>query len=205
MDPFLRRTDVIDWDHPAVEALARSLAGRPDDIIGTARRCFEWVRDQIPHTHDHGLSQVTCAASEVLRERTGYCYAKSHLLAALLRANGIPAGLTYQRLSLDDVGPPFCLHGLNAVKLPDVGWYRIDARGNRSGIDAQFTPPIERLAFAARLPGERDLPEVLCDPLQEVVAALRQYPTAASLHAHLPDVATVPPPAASPLKPRGPA
>jgi len=39
---------------------------------------------------------VTCSASEVLREGTGICFAKSHLLAALLRAVGIPAGLCYQ-------------------------------------------------------------------------------------------------------------
>jgi transglutaminase-like putative cysteine protease len=37
--------------------------------------------------------------------------------------------------------PPFCLHGLNAVYLEDFGWYRIDARGNKTGVAAQFTPP----------------------------------------------------------------
>ena len=36
---------------------------------------------------------------------------------------------------------PYSLHGLNAVHLPDFGWYRIDARGNRTGIHAQFDPP----------------------------------------------------------------
>src|SRR5437867_9797512 len=95
-----------------------------------------------------------CAASEVLRARTGFCYAKSHLLVALLRANGVPAGLCYQRLALDETGSAFCLHGLAAVWLPAVGWYRIDPRGNKPGVDAQLAPPVERLAFAARLPGE---------------------------------------------------
>ena len=187
MDPFLTSTDVIDWHHPAVAAAARSLAAPGADPLLTARRCFEWVRDEIKHTHDHGLSVVTCTASDVLREGSGYCYAKSHLLAALLRANGIPAGLAYQRLCVEESGPPYCLHGFNAVRLPGVGWYRMDARGNRPGIDAQFTPPIEHLAFAARLPGERDLPEILSDPLPVVVAALRRHAIAASLHACLPD------------------
>ena len=34
------------------------------------------------------------------------------------------------RRSIDDVGPPYCLHGLNAVFLPEHGWYRVDPRGN---------------------------------------------------------------------------
>ncbi|WP_338430147.1 transglutaminase domain-containing protein [Synechococcus elongatus] len=37
----------------------------------------------------------------MLEYRTGYCYAKSHLLVALLRACSIPAGFCYQRLSFD--------------------------------------------------------------------------------------------------------
>ncbi|MBL0716467.1 MAG: transglutaminase family protein [Desulfosarcina sp.] len=72
---------------------------------------------------------------------TGYCYSKSHLLAALLRANDIPAGLCYQRLTVSDNKPPFCIHGLNAVYLEQHGWYRLDARGNKSGVTAEFCPP----------------------------------------------------------------
>jgi len=67
----------------------------------------------------------------VLKYKTGYCYAKSHLLAALLRANNIPAGLCYQRLTIENDMLPYCLPALNAVYLPKYGWYRIDARGNK--------------------------------------------------------------------------
>lgn len=63
---------------------------------------IDFVRDQIRHSADYRPNPVTCKASEVLRHGTGYCYAKSHLLAALLRANGVPAGLCYQRLSVGD-------------------------------------------------------------------------------------------------------
>jgi transglutaminase-like putative cysteine protease len=126
-----------------------------------------------------------------LEARTGYCYAKSHLLAALLRANSIPAAMCYQRLSIDDAGTAFCLHGLNAVYLPDVGWYRVDARGNKAGVDAQFSPPKECLAFRPHLPGERDLPGLHVDPLPEVVATLRRYKTFDAVAAHLPDVSSL--------------
>src|SRR5688572_479096 len=116
MQEFLASTAVIDWQRPDVAALARRLAA--DSASATAQRCFEWVRDEIKHSGDYQLNPVTCAASEVLHAKTGFCYAKSHLLAALLRANRIPAGLCYQRLSQDESGRSFCLHGLNAVYLP---------------------------------------------------------------------------------------
>ena len=192
MQPFLQSTDVIDWQHPDVLAQAQALRTGLREQIAIAERCFEWVRDQVRHSHDFGLQPVTCRASEVLRERTGYCYAKSHLLAALLRANGIPAGLCYQRLSRDDNGPPYSLHGLNAVLLSGLGWYRIDPRGNRPGINALFTPPVEHLAFAIRLPGEADLPEIWADPLSMVTHALTSYPTADTLWDNLPDIELLP-------------
>ena len=188
MNQFLRSTDVIDWQHPAIVAQARALRADRTDPIAIARRCFEWVRDEIKHTGDFGLTAVTCAASEVLQEGSGYCYAKSHLLAALLRANDLPAGLCYQRLSLDEEGRRFCLHGLNAVLLPGVGWYRADARGNRAGVDAQFVPPMERLAFSTRLAGEADLPEIWPDPLPVVVETIRAHTRADRLGENLPDL-----------------
>jgi transglutaminase-like putative cysteine protease len=145
------------------------------------------VRDEVKHSHDYQLNPVTCRASEVLAERTGYCYAKSHLLAALLRANQIPTGLCYQRLSRDDNGPPYCLHGLNAVFLPETGWYRVDPRGNK-GVKAQFTPPVEQLAFSLQFAGEADLPEIWPDPLPVVVDTLQTCQTWHEVWANLPDI-----------------
>ena len=127
-------------------------------------------------------------ASDVLKHGTGYCYAKSHLLAALLRANNIPAGLCYQRLSVNDEGAPYCLHGLNAVFLKEHGWYRIDARGNKEGVDAQFTPPYEQLAFAINESNERDMPEIWAEPLTVVVDALTQFDTVSDVIENLPDI-----------------
>lgn len=187
MEPFLRATAILDWDHPEVLKLARQLSN------GTSqqeciKRCFEWVRDEIRHSSDYKMNPVTCTASEVLSARTGFCYAKSHLLAALLRANGIPAGLCYQRLSIDGESAPFCLHGLNAVFLPELGWYRLDPRGNKPGINAQFTPPIEQLAFPIQIAGEADLPEIWPDPLPVVIEALQARQTYDALLCALPDV-----------------
>lgn len=186
MQEYLKSTEIIDWENRAVLELAQKL--KAATVEETARACFEWVRDNIRHSLDYRLNPVTCAASEVLEAGTGYCYAKSHLLAALLRANSIPAGLCYQRLSLNDDGAPYTLHGLNAVYLPDFGWYRVDARGNKAAINARFTPPIEQLAFKLNLEGEADLPEIFSDPLPEVVNVLRTYTTYDAVAANLPDL-----------------
>jgi transglutaminase-like putative cysteine protease len=186
VDEFLKDSDVINWHHPDVLALAHGLTA--DSIESTARRCFEWVRDEIRHSGDFQLNPITWRASDVLHARTGFCYAKSHLLAAVLRANKIPAGLCYQRLSVGDDGQKFCLHGLNAVYLSNIGWYRIDPRGNKPNVNAQFTPPVEQLAFTPTLLGEVDLPEIHANPLPIILTALRTHATFESLSTHLPDI-----------------
>lgn len=145
-------------------------------------------RDAIKHSWGYKLNPVTCAASDVLLYGTGYCYAKSHLPAALLRANGIPTGLCYQRLAVGTEGPPFCLHGLNAVYLKQYGWYRVDARGNKPGVDAAFTPPVERLAFPILSKEERDLPEIWSEPLPLIIEALTKYGSVEEVADNLPDI-----------------
>ena len=147
MQHYLASSEYIDWQHPLITAKAAELANGCQNDEAIAKRSFEFVRDHIKRSWDYRQNPVTCKASDVLLHGTGYCYAKSHVLAALLRANSIPAGLCYQRLTIANDAPPYCLHGLNAVYLKDYGWYRIDARGNKAEVDAQFTPPVERLAF----------------------------------------------------------
>jgi hypothetical protein len=191
LDPFLLATTIVDWEQPEVLSLARRLARGKTLPVDVTRSCFEWVRDEVAHTVDHRLDKVTCSASEVLRERTGFCYAKSHLLAALLRANGIAAGFVYQRLALGNRAKAFCLHGLNAVWLPVVGWYRLDARGNRDDLQAGFDPPLEQLPFSCVVPGEQLFSEIWAEPLRRVVEALKRYVTRPDFEANLPDASDV--------------
>jgi transglutaminase-like putative cysteine protease len=190
MENYLRSTEIIDWQTPAVVERAHALTSGHSGPVQTARSCFEWVRDDVKHSGDHEATVATCNASDVLRERTGWCFAKSHLLAALLRANGIAAGLCYQRLLRDD-GIGFTLHGLVAVCLPEAGWYRIDARGNKAGIDAQFCPRREKLAWTPQHEGEMDFPEIWPDPVPIVVAWLQEHQGSGQMQRNLPDVAVI--------------
>lgn len=191
MEKYLKESEIIDWKHPEIISLADKLSADCRSTCDIAINCFEWVRDHVRHSWDFKLNPVTWRASDVLAHRTGYCYAKSHLLGALLRANGIPAGFCYQRLSLEEGGAPYCLHGLNAVLLPEFGWYRIDPRGNKDGVNAQFTPPIEQLAFTTQGKLEADLPEIWPEPLACVVSVLRHYNDYRDVYNNLPDVELV--------------
>ncbi len=188
MNNYLQATEIINWGHPAILAKAKELAATSEDQISVVKSSFIFVRDCIKHIADHDIDEVFCNASDVLQGGAGICYAKSHLLAALLRANAIPAGFCYQRLRRDDELSPFCLHGLNAVYLTDYGWYRIDARGNKEGVNAYFAPPVEYPAFSIKYEGEVDFSEIWADPLPVVVDALRSYKTRKALWSNLPDI-----------------
>lgn len=188
--PYLEVSDIIDWQQEEIAAAVKSISAGSNDVgdEARARRLFHWVRDRIEHSIDFHRTELTCRASDVLSIGTGFCYSKSHLLAALLRASGIPAGFCYQRLSIDGHGPPFCLHGLNAVYLNRHGWFRVDARGNTDTVHAAFSPPDERLAFEPRLPGEADLPGILPTPLPCIVQALTSFGSVEQLARNLPDL-----------------
>jgi transglutaminase-like putative cysteine protease len=188
MEDYLQVSKIIDWQHPSILELAKSLSAKHETVEAVAKACFEWVRDEIRHSSDYQMNPLTCRASDVLQYKTGYCYAKSHLLAALLRANSIPAGFCYQRLSIHDDGAPYSLHGFNAVYLPEIGWYRMDARGNRVGVNAQFTPPNEQLAYPIQFPEEADFKNIFSEPLPVVVEALQANSTWDELLRNLPDV-----------------
>jgi transglutaminase-like putative cysteine protease len=197
LQAYLQPGEIIDWQNPKILALADRLAAPCQTTTEIAKACFEYVRDEIHHSCDYQMNPVTYRASDVLKYHTGYCFAKSHLLAALLRANQIPAGLCYQRLSIDDPSAqqlinsdvPCTLHGLNAVLLPEIGWYRLDARGNKPGVDAQFNPPQAQLAFQLKLPQEADFPDVFAEPLPLVLQALQQSQTWQEVLLCLPDIA----------------
>ena len=188
MQEYLAASEYINWQHPSIVEKAAELASGAASRLEMVEHCFNFVRDEIKHSSDYQMNPVTCRASDVLQYGTGYCYAKSHLLAALLRANAVPTALCYQRLALGSEGPPYCLHGLNAVYLEEYGWYRMDARGNKPGVDAGFCPPLEKLAFPIASSEEQDIPGRWAEPLPEVVKALTGYATVQEVYANLPDI-----------------
>ena len=168
---YLGADEILQSRHSAIVVLAQELRQRNADDSDFAHAAFEWVRDEVAHSFDVEDPRVTLTATEVLEQRVGLCCAKSHLLVALLRNQRIPAGLCYQRLGSPAEG--YFVHGLVAVHLKGE-WHRQDPRGNKPGVDAQFSLGAERLAWAVdEGRGERDYPVVYESAATEVVDALR--------------------------------
>lgn len=174
---YLGEHEVVDYSHPLVEATVHRLHVPDASPIEQISATFAFVCDTIPHSWDIQCRQVTCKASEVLQHNTGICYAKAHLLAALLRAQGFPTGFCYQRLTVEDTPESgYTIHGLNAVYISSLQqWVRLDARGNKPGVQAEFSLTEERLAFAVRQElGEIDYPTIYAQPHPATVKVLRE-------------------------------
>jgi transglutaminase-like putative cysteine protease len=152
LEHYLQCSEYIDFDHPLIQVYLSGYRARERSEAEAAQELFEYVRDAVAHSGDIESRRVTRSASEVLRAGEGICYAKSHLLAALLRGMGIPAGICYQKLTRGATpATGYCIHGLNTIYLASQDrWIRVDARGNKPGIDAQFSLRKEKLAFPIR-------------------------------------------------------
>ena len=187
---YLEDTITIDWQTPGIMSTAKSLVDTSADAEDRIRRLFEFVRDEIDHSLDVETDIQTCRASEVLKERTGLCYAKSHLLAGFLRSAGFPAGLCYVRKAAEGRPGRFVLHAFNAVYwVPAASWIYLDARGNREGIDTQcrFEAPWSLAYWPEVDAGERFLPSIYKRPGKRILDILERAPNFDSVCKNLPD------------------
>lgn len=171
---YLRMDEVIDYNNRLIVEKCLELEKGTVDEINLVKRVYVFVRDEIQHSGDIGEQRVTCAASEVLEFGHGICCAKAHLFAAMLRFFGIPAGFCYQKLCSSQYVDKKVLHGLNAVYLKDLNkWIRLDARGNKPGIDAQFSVYEEKIAWPINKElGEADNQTIFAEPNPTVVELL---------------------------------
>jgi transglutaminase-like putative cysteine protease len=185
---YLEDTIVIDWQSPDVSEKARQLIADCGSEEERVRTLYEWVRDEISHSFEIDTDVVTCRASSVLKHGTGLCFAKSHLLAALLRASGIPAGFGYQRLRGDPPAGGIVLHGFVCAYLSERRrWVVLDARGNNREVHTEFD--IDEPSFAYRPDpeqGEETIEIIFTRPNRTVVAMLERNQSLAKVRGHLP-------------------
>lgn len=178
LEDYLRQSEYINYSEERVQAVIKKLETENDSELTRIESAFEFVRDQIRHSYDIQAREVTRTASEVSEFGHGICYAKSHLLAALLRGMGVPAGICYQRLTLyDEPEDGYCIHALNTVYLREYSrWIRLDARGNKEGVDAQFSIDEEKLAFPIRQEyGEIDYTTNFTEPHPAITRVLNDH------------------------------
>ena len=187
---YLQETDIIDFSHPAIQKIMDSVEEEGVNEIEKVKVIYEFVRDQISHSWDIQSNIITLKASEVAELKTGICYAKSNLLAALLRKSGIPCGFCYQRLMLFDTPDKgYCLHAFNGVYIQSLKkWIVLDARGNKPGVEAEFSLTIEKLAFSVKEEmGEKTYPYIFVAPNKQTIDILKKSTDAIDMYKyHLP-------------------
>jgi transglutaminase-like putative cysteine protease len=117
--PWLRPTAFVDSDAPDVAVFARQAAGGDAEPRRRAVALYYAVRDGITYTpYCDFRSPDTYRASAVLASGAGFCVGKAALLAAVARAEGIPA-----RLRFADVRNHLCTPRLRALVGGDVFYY----------------------------------------------------------------------------------
>ena len=136
-------TDVIEADAPAIRELADRIAGNAEGAEA-AQLLFEWVRDEIRYDMSPELDgRADWCATATLERGQGFCQQKAVLLASLLRARDIPAGIVLQDLLDHKIPPAYVefigsqrleLHGLTCAFI-DGRWVRLDATLPRAFVD----------------------------------------------------------------------
>lgn len=181
---------IIEFSQHEIQSLIQSIKKQNNDYKKQAELAFNWVRDEIIHSFDSKNPAVTINAKDVWHQKNGICFAKAHLLASLLRGLGIPTGFCYQRVLRisQEVNSGWALHGLNAVYFTDTGWFRLDPRGNKLGINSQFSINPEMLAYPIRENlGEIDYPTIYVRPLTAVIESMTLSTSTQDLFFNRPD------------------
>jgi transglutaminase-like putative cysteine protease len=129
---YLKATYYLDYDTPSVSKVSKEIvASHPHE---KAKALFDFVRDRIPYTpYAPFYSPEHYPASRTLEKGEGFCVQKAVLLAALARANGIPARLIFADIKNYAVPPKlwnmmqtniFAFHGYNELYI-DGRWIKV--------------------------------------------------------------------------------
>jgi hypothetical protein len=95
-EKYLRPTAFLDFEHPAISALAREVEAVAPTGRERAVALFLKVRDDVRYDpYSISLAPGAFAASTTLENKRGFCVTKAILLAAGLRALKIPARLGF--------------------------------------------------------------------------------------------------------------
>lgn len=95
LQTYLRPTEYIDSNHPAVMAYAYEHA-TTNEPIDQAVQLYYAIRDSFKYNpYDLVLTKEGLKASALLKKDSGYCVEKANLLAACCRVVGIPSRLGF--------------------------------------------------------------------------------------------------------------
>ena len=134
LDRYRQPSPFVESDDPGIVMRARAIVGPATTPGDKVRRVLDWVTKNV----EREPSLTIPSARDVLRMRRGDCNEHAVLVAALLRAAGIPArivaGIAY-------AGDGFYYHAWNEVWLD--GWVSADAVFEQMPVDATHVKLLE--------------------------------------------------------------
>ncbi len=134
LDRYRAPSPFVESDDPAIVARARAIAGPATAARDKVRRVLDWVTDNV----EREPSLTIPSARDVLRTRRGDCNEHAVLVAALVRAAGVPARIVAGLVYVDD---GFYYHAWNEVWLD--GWVSADAIFDQMPVDATHVKLLE--------------------------------------------------------------
>ena len=156
MEDCLRPNAYIQSDQKRIVDVARHTAGEEKDAWKAAVALERWVHE---HIREKDLKVPFATAAEVVESRKGDCTEHAVLLAALLRASGIPSRVA---AGLVESQGQFVGHMWTEAWLGDAvpgGWVVLDATRGRGDVAA------DRLAFGVSSLETSDLPRFFLEVL----------------------------------------
>jgi transglutaminase-like putative cysteine protease len=136
----IQPTPFVDSDAPGIVAFARAAAGGRTDARERAVALYYAVRDAVTYTpYCDFRAPETYRASAVLAKGAGFCVGKAAVLAAVARAERIPA-----RLAFADVRNHLCTPRLRALVGGDVFYYHGYVELELDGRWVKATPAFDK-------------------------------------------------------------
>lgn len=86
LKPYLLSTNLIQVDNESIQLMAEKIKGKTE--LDTLLNAYHWIKDNLQYS---GYIKESLGALYALENKKGDCTEYSYLMAALARANGIPA------------------------------------------------------------------------------------------------------------------
>lgn len=126
--PFLVPSGVVNYTPDAsVVQLAHQLTANCTSDVEVLQQIYYWVTQNISYDTEKAEKVGTMPyyvpnLNEILEKKIGICYDYASLIAAMLRANGIPCKMVFGNAYADD---DVVYHAWNEIWMEETGWITV--------------------------------------------------------------------------------
>lgn len=120
--PFLREGPHVEFT-PEIRALSREIIGAETNDFRKAKKCFDWIGDQIKYSFATEYSTIRNLSEYCRTKRYGDCGQEALLFITLCRLNGIPARW---QSGWNTFPGGKTIHDWTEIHLAPYGWMPVD-------------------------------------------------------------------------------